>query len=108
MKAIELGNSYEYSFGLFQKNATTGEKEAAEGLTGITARIAAEDEGTAVDPSLELPVQERAAAPGKYFVLWDRDDLEAHLVPGKYFLVVDDGTDTLLSTPVRVKRPRRT
>lgn len=90
----------------------TGAREAADGLTGISAWLSATDRGATIHADLTRTLVERSGVPGTYFAIWEGADTLTHLDSAMYwnkhvYLVIDDGGNILTSNPVLVKRARR-
>ena len=108
-KNLYLDNDFEIEFAFQRKNATTGNLEAASGLT-LTGRFSATDAGLTIHASLSVSLTERGST-GIYAGVVQGDDLRTQLAAayvGKtVWLVGGDGTNVLVSTPYTVKATRR-
>lgn len=110
MDRIFLDNDFEPEYAITRKNATTGVSEAATGLTGITARIAATDGGAAIHANLSKTASERSNKAGTYYAVIEGDDLRTCLASyanKKVWVVFGDGTNVLVSDAYVVKERRR-
>lgn len=101
---VPLDNDYEYEYDVTRKATTTGEREAAKGLSSVTAHFSATDGGADIG-STETTLTERSAKDGRYYGILDKaqlnTDLTAYLGQTIYEVFVVDG-DAETSTPVIV------
>lgn len=78
MAHIYLDNDFLVEVTLTRPNASTGEDEAADGLTG-TAFISATRGGAAIHAAMSGSLAERAGTPGTYHLTFDGADITTHL-----------------------------
>lgn len=77
-RLIDLARDFDFQVDVTRHASTTGEHEAASGLSGLNAHIAATATGTAIG-TLSLALAERAQTPGRYWCSFDRAALQTHL-----------------------------
>ena len=70
MKTISLVEDYEFEFAVARKALTTGSREAATGLTNVSAWLSLTDGGAAVG-STSTTLTERSATAGLYYGVLD-------------------------------------
>ena len=102
------GNDDRAKAKLTRENETTGEVEAASGLTGLTLRLSASPNGVAIHSSLSKPAVERGTS-GFYYATFEGSDLAAHLAAfiGKVvYQTCGDGINVNDTVPRRVKAVR--
>ena len=108
-KVIYLDNDFEPELRLTRKNASTGDLEAATGLTGLTGRLSATDAGATIHASLSVSLTERGTT-GIYYGTIEGDNLRTHLASYAelpVWFVGGDGTNVFVSEPYTVKAVRR-
>lgn len=76
---LDIARDFEFQTDITRWGLTTGESEAAAGLSGLTAHISLTRSGASVDASLTKSLNERTATPGRYWCTFDRADLQTHL-----------------------------
>lgn len=108
--ALYLDNDLEVEIKLTRKATTTGLTEAAAGVTGLAAHIAATPQGSAIHADLTVNLSERSAAAGTYYGLLDGDDLTTRLTDyvndTVYLIVTNPAKDVELIAPYVVRRDR--
>lgn len=109
-KRLYLDNDYEAEYAVTRKNTATGASEVAADLEGLTARVSLTDGGATIHADLTVSTSERSSTPGRYFGVFDGDDLRTHLlayVGKKVYVVFGDGTNVLVSDVHIVRKTRR-
>jgi hypothetical protein len=107
---IALDNDFEPEYDVTRKASATGLAEAATGLTGLTAHIAATDEGATIDASLSVSASERSATAGRYYAVIPGADLRTHLagyIGRKVWVIFGDDATLDVSDPHLVIAGRR-
>ena len=104
------GNDDEPEKTVTRKNATTGAKEAATGLVGLTFRLAATPNGSAIHASLSKSALERGTL-GIYYAVFEGADLDAQLDSDTYkgkdvYEIFGDGANVNIVTVRRVEEHR--
>lgn len=110
MKRLYLDNDHEFEYAISQKNASTGDREAADGLSGLIAWVSLTDGGDAIHADLSVSATERASKAGTYYGVFDGDTLRTHLLAyvGRIvYVVFGDGTNVLVSDRHKVIEHRR-
>lgn len=105
-----LDNDFEFEYAVTRKNTGTGVKEAAAGLSSLTARVSATDGGATIHADLTVGATERSGEDGTYYGVFDGDKLRTHLlthVGSKVYVVFGDGTNVLVSDVYTVVEIRR-
>lgn len=109
MIEIYLDNDHEFEADIKRKATTTGELEAAAGLTGVTGHFSATDGGDAI-ATTSTPLTERAAKAGRYYGILDATTLNTalagHINRTVYRVILVSG-DAETSEPVLVRATRR-
>ena len=72
------GNDDMARVALTRVNTTTGEDEAATGLTGLTFRVAATENGSAINAALSVAAAEIGTT-GEYYAVLQGSDLTTYL-----------------------------
>jgi len=106
---IYLDNDHLIEQDLTRPATTTGEDEAATGLSGLTGRLSATDGGATIHASLSVSLSERSATAGRYYGVLQGADLRTQLltyVGSWVWEVVGDGTNVLTSARRRVLATR--
>lgn len=107
MSTIYLSNDYLAEWSLTTPNASTGDEEAADGLT-LTVWLSATDGGAAIHASLSKTATERASEAGTYAATFEGTDLATHLADyRRVWEVFGDSTNVLVSVARPVKAIRR-
>ena len=104
------GNDYLIEHDAERPATTTGEGEAAAGLSGISGWISATDGGAAIHATLSVSLTERSGTPGRYFGILDGADIATRLsaYAGQFcYEVVDDGGNIESSFPIKVLPTRQ-
>ena len=99
------GNDAEPEAIVTRKNATTGATEAATGLAGLTFRLSATPNGTAIHANLSKSATERGTL-GIYYATFEGSDLTAQLATyvGKdVYQTFGDGANLNRTRPRRVE-----
>jgi hypothetical protein len=78
-ETIYAGSDYEVVIRYWQRNTSTGRREAAAGLVGATAWFALTRGGTAINAAVQVTLTERAGTPGEYFGLIDAAAIDLYL-----------------------------
>lgn len=102
---ITPGNDYLAERDVKVPNAATGNYEAATGETGWLFWFAATKDGVAIHATLSKTATERTAKPGRYYAVFDGDDIETHIV-GTYttvWLLLGDSENVLRSARIAVR-----
>lgn len=106
------GNGYEFEYPIVKKSDPDGSKVPATGLAGITARVAAVENGATIHASLTIPLVERSAKPGTYFGRILGANIVAHLSPAYdnkdvWIVVADAAGEIEGNTKVKFKPVRK-
>lgn len=108
--ALYLDNDLEVDIKLTRKATTTGKTEAAAGVTGLSAYVAATPQGSAIHADVSVSLTERSAAAGTYYGVIDGDDLTTRLTDyineTVYLVVTNAAKDVELVAPYVVRRDR--
>lgn len=106
---LYLDNDHEFEFDVKRKATTTGEIEAAAGVSSVSAHFSLTDGGAAIG-STSTSLTERSAKAGRYFGILDKatlnTDLAAYANRKVFRVFVVDG-DAETSEPVTVRAARR-
>jgi len=107
---IYLDNDHEFEYDIKRKATTTGELEAAAGLSAVTAHFSASDGGSAIGTT-STALTERSAKAGRYAGIIDRATLNTELAAYanqrvyRVFVVSGDAETSLPVTVRAVRRP---
>ena len=108
MSTIYLDNDYEPEYELTRRDESSGDEEAAAGLTGLLVWLSATDGGAAIHASLSKSLTERAGESGTYYAVIEGDDLATHLADyRRVYEVFGDGTNVQTSIVRDVRATRR-
>lgn len=107
---LYLDNDLEVEIKLTRKATTTGLSEAAAGVTGLSAYLAATPQGSAIHADVTVSLTERSGAAGYYYGVLDGDDLTTRLATylnkTVYLIVTNAAKDIELVAPYVVRRDR--
>ncbi len=108
--ALYLDNDLEVEIALSRKAATTGALEAAAGVTGLSAYLAATPQGAAIHANVTVNLTERSGAPGRYFGLLQGTDLttqlSSYLNQTVWLVATNSAKDVEYVKPYTIRRDR--
>lgn len=107
--ALYLDNDFEVEVTITRKAAATGAAEAATGLSGLTAHLAATPQGAAIHADVTINLSERGTT-GIYYGTLQGDDLTTRLTTylntTVHLVVTNANKDVETVTPYVVRRDR--